>query len=445
MHEQHEGQPPSHDTDQPTQLTDMTSVLGAEPTLVAGRYLLQRVIGEGGMAVVHEALDTRLDRQVAVKLLRDAAGDDTDRARFVSEARLLARLGHPGLVRVLDAGIDGRRPFLVLELVRGLTLSDALAGGLPEERVAGIGAQVAEALAHVHAAGIVHRDVKPGNVLLAGDGSARLTDFGIARLVDDTHHQTRTGMLVGTVAYLAPEQVAGETATTAVDIYAWGLVLLEALTGRRAYPGTSVESALARLHRRPDVPATLPRPWRTLLLAMTAPGPAARPTAEEVAARLRALPDVAALPVAPLAQVRRAAAPRPGLVLAGLGAAFALLVAVAASPTLSGLAGSTAGAASAHRSHQPAGAAAMAPATQAAQVAPAADAVVAAAPPTGQRSEDRSRGHARPDKHQARHKGRHHGGHAHKPPHKAHPKHGHGKHPGKHHGKHHGKHRGHGH
>jgi hypothetical protein len=434
MHEQHQGQHPNHDTDQPTEPTDMTSVLGAEPTLVADRYLLERVIGVGGMAVVHEAADTRLDRQVAVKLLRDSAGDDTDRVRFVSEARLLARLGHPGLVRVLDAGIDEHRPFLVLELVRGQTLSDALADGLPEDRVAETGAQVAEALAHVHAAGIVHRDVKPGNVLLAHDGSARLTDFGIARLVDDTHHQTRTGMLVGTVAYLAPEQVSGETATTAVDIYAWGLVLLEALTGRRAYPGTSVESALARLHRRPDVPATLPRPWQALLLAMTASDPAARPTAEEVAARLRALPDVDAVPVAP---VTRTAAPRPGLVLAGLGAAFALLVAVAASPTLSGLAGSTAGAASAHRSEQPAGAGAMAPATQAAQPSAAADAVLAAAPSTKQGSQDRAGQRAHPNRHhprQARHKHHHHRGHAHKPRHKP----GHGK-------KHPGKHRGHGH
>jgi eukaryotic-like serine/threonine-protein kinase len=295
---------PERDDD--TVVADMAALLGDGPPggVLAGRYDLTNRIGEGGVAVVHEALDCRLDRQVAVKLLRDTATSAEDRARFADEARLLGRLSHPGLVRVLDAGIDGDRPYLVLELVRGRSLADAMDDGLEGDEVAQIGAEVAEALAHVHAAGIVHRDVKPGNVLLDQDGTAKLADFGIARLVDDTVHHTRTGFLVGTVAYLSPEQVAGEPVSTAVDVYSLGLVLLEALTGVRAYAGSSVESAFARLARQPEVPATLPAPWHALLTEMTARDPLARPTAAEVAARIRAIrsgdvvPGLAHRPVA---------------------------------------------------------------------------------------------------------------------------------------------------
>ena len=313
------------------------------PGVVAGRYRLHHVIGTGGVAVVHEATDTRLDRRVAVKLLREPAADATARARFVSEARLLARLSHPGLARVLDAGIEDARPYLVLELVRGPNLAEALEAGLTPARAAEIGAAVATALAHVHAAGIVHRDVKPGNVLLAEDGTAKLADFGIARLVDDTQHHTRTGTLVGTVAYLAPEQVAGEPVTTAVDVYSWGLVLLEALTGERAYVGGSVESALARLSRAPAVPATLPAAWRSLLLAMTSRDPARRPTAEQVAHRLRRI-DVATA----TRSAHSPLSPSPRLVMAALVAAFALILTVAAWPALSARSGGQP-AAAAHR------------------------------------------------------------------------------------------------
>ena len=394
--------------DDETVLTDMTRLLGGASgtTTVAGRYRLQHVIGVGGLAVVHRAVDTRLERPVAVKLLRETTTSAADRARFVSEARLLGRLSHPNLVRVLDAGVDDDHPFLVLDLVEGRTLAEALEAGLTPQELARTGAGIASALAHAHAAGIVHRDVKPGNVLLARDGTPRLADFGIARLVDDTCHQTSTGMLVGTVAYLAPEQVAGEPVTTAADVYALGLVLLEGLTRRRAYSGPSVESALARLSRQPDVPVGLPAGWRALLLAMTARDPAARPTAAEVAERLRA--PAAAVP--PPAPVRRGLSSRVALV--GAGAAFLMLVGAAGWSSLPTPPGS-ASAASAHR----APARTPAPAAQAEVAVPDAEPVTAAVSPPAPERAKRHHHRSHRARHHAHHRARHHA--------PAHPRHHH--------------------
>ncbi len=258
--------------------------------MVAGRYRLGEVLGRGGMADVHRATDTVLAREVAVKLLRSTADQASDRARFTAEARTLAGLSHRGLVTVLDAGVDEEHPFLVMELVEGPTLGARLADGpLPAAEAARIGQQVADALSYAHGRGVVHRDVKPGNVLLAPDGRVKLADFGIARLIGDTVRHTQTGTAVGTAAYLAPEQVRGEELDTSVDVWSLGLVLLEALTGERAYPGSPTESAMARLHRPPPVPADLPPGWSDLLRAMTAADPAARPSTAQVAARLGAL------------------------------------------------------------------------------------------------------------------------------------------------------------
>ncbi|WZH52081.1 MAG: serine/threonine-protein kinase [Nocardioides alkalitolerans] len=259
--------------------------------LLAGRYALHEVVGRGGMAEVHRAIDTTTGGQVAVKLLHEAGLDDADRARFVDEARLMAELDHPNLVAVLDSGVADGRPYLVMELVDAHTLrTECRAGALPPSRVAGVGAQVAAALAHVHAAGIIHRDVKPGNVLVRTDGRVWLTDFGIARLVGETAHHTRTGTTVGSPAYLAPEQVRGERELTgAVDVYALGLGLIESLTGRACYPGPATEAALARLTRAPELPAGLELAWVELLRAMTADRPDDRPAAPEVADRLRSL------------------------------------------------------------------------------------------------------------------------------------------------------------
>jgi len=255
-------------------------------SVLGDRYELNEVIGRGGMADVYRATDRVLDRQVAVKLLRDVSSDASERLRFTAEARTLARLSHPALVTVLDAGTEVEQPFLVLELIDGPSLADSLTGPMPAERVAAIGAQVAGGLAHAHAACIVHRDVKPGNVLLGRDGRARLTDFGIARLLGDAARHTKAGFTVGTAAYLAPEQVRGEQVTPAADVYSLGLVLLEALTGERMYQGSPTEAALARLHAPPQLPAQLPPPWREALEMMTTLDPANRPSAVDVARRL---------------------------------------------------------------------------------------------------------------------------------------------------------------
>ncbi len=259
-----------------------------ETPVLADRYRLEEILGRGGMAEVWRATDPVLHRSVAVKLLRDTADDESDRLRFTAEARTLARLSHPGLVMLLDAGINAERPYLVLELVEGQTL-DQECGGRPAdpERVAEIGRELAAALAYAHGAGVIHRDVKPGNVLLGHDGRIKLADFGIARLIGETVRHTRTGQAIGTAAYLSPEQVRGEEVTVATDVYSLGLLLLEALTGERAYPGTPTEAALARLSRQPEIPGSLPADWARVLTEMTALDPADRPTADAVVTRLR--------------------------------------------------------------------------------------------------------------------------------------------------------------
>ncbi|NYD43161.1 protein kinase domain-containing protein [Nocardioides panaciterrulae] len=262
----------------------------SETGVVADRYELGELLGRGGMADVHRATDRVLQRPVAVKVLRETADEESDRLRFTAEARTLARLSHPGLVMVLDAGTTAERPYLVMELVEGQTLAQCCSGGsLPPDRVAALGAQLADALAYAHGQGVVHRDVKPGNVLIGRADRVKLADFGIARLLGDAVRHTRTGHAIGTAAYLAPEQVQGGEITPAVDVYSLGLVLLEALTGERSFPGTPTESALARLQRAPEVPAWLPPGWRELLQATSALDPAARPTARQVADELAAL------------------------------------------------------------------------------------------------------------------------------------------------------------
>ena len=260
---------------------------GDESVVLADRYVLEDVIGRGGMAVVHRATDRVLHRPVAVKVLRDTADDATDRTRFTAEARTLAQLNHPGLVMILDAGTTAAQPYLVLELVEGATLAEACSGrAMATSEVAPIGRQLAAALAYAHEQGVVHRDVKPGNVLIDREGRVKLADFGIARLIGDTVRHTQTGQAIGTAAYLAPEQVLGEEITPAADVYALGLVLLEALTGQRAFPGPATEAALARLSRDPEIPDTLSTDWRHLISAMTASDPTGRPSAAEVSTLL---------------------------------------------------------------------------------------------------------------------------------------------------------------
>jgi serine/threonine protein kinase len=253
--------------------------------VLADRYELTELLGRGGMADVHRAEDTVLEREVAVKLLRMHAASESDRARFGDEMQLLAALDHPFLVAVLDAGVtEDDQPFLVLELVEGRSLAQhCQAGPVSGHRLAPVGAELAVVLGYVHDRGIVHRDIKPGNILVGGDGHVKLADFGIARMLGDTSGHTLTGTTVGTAAYLAPEQVRGEPVSPASDVYALGLVLLEALTGRRAYTGAPLEAAMSRLHAAPLIPTSLPTGWPALLSRMTATEPADRPPVAEVA------------------------------------------------------------------------------------------------------------------------------------------------------------------
>lgn len=207
-------------------------------TLAAGRYRIERELGRGGMAIVYRAHDGELERPVAIKVLAEhLSGDDNFVARFVREARLASRLSHPNVVRVYDAGDEDGRPFIVMECVSGGSLADT--AQLAPERVVELGAQACAGLQHAHDAGLIHRDVKPANLLVRDDGVLKIADFGIARASESTRH-TQVGTVLGTAAYLAPEQVSGEDATSASDLYALAAVLYELLTGRPPYVVTSL-------------------------------------------------------------------------------------------------------------------------------------------------------------------------------------------------------------
>ncbi|MBT1637046.1 serine/threonine-protein kinase [Clavibacter michiganensis] len=270
---------------------------GLAGALLGGRYRISGLLGRGGMATVHRAVDETLGREVAVKVFATDSADPNEVERQEGEVRMLAGLSHPGLVTLFDVGDDvvGDRAlaFIVMEIVDGTTLADRMKEGpLPGPEVARIGGILADALGYIHRRGVVHRDVKPANVLLARPeepdepAAAKLTDFGIARLVDGTR-LTSTGSIVGTVSYLSPEQALGEAVGAPTDVYALGLVLLECLTGRRTFPGTAAESTMARVVRDPEIPARLGASWVDLLGRMTRRDPATRPTAREVAAELR--------------------------------------------------------------------------------------------------------------------------------------------------------------
>lgn len=266
---------------------------GGDIEVVAGRYRVDTLIGRGGMAAVYRAQDLSLGRTVALKLFAATGESAKDEGRKTSEIRLLASLKHHALVTLYDASdgsaLDGEPAFMAMELVEGPTLSQLLdAGPLDRREVARMGADLAEALHVVHAAGIVHRDLKPSNVLLEDSTSpdrtfrVKLADFGIAYVVDSTR-LTMPGTLVGTAAYLSPEQAKGEPPTPASDVYSLGLVLLESLTGVRAFPGSMIEAATARLLRDPVVPESVGADWAALLVAMTDRDPDQRPDALAVA------------------------------------------------------------------------------------------------------------------------------------------------------------------
>jgi serine/threonine protein kinase len=266
------------------------------PRVLSGRYRLGAVLGRGGASTVYRARDTLLGRDVAIKLFAATAVRPEDLQAQQGEARLLGSLNHPGLVMLLDAGVDfdGKgepQVYLVMELVEGSDLRERLrSGALDLVQVAYLGWDILLALDHIHQAGIVHRDIKPANVLLVETRHrpprAKLADFGIALLRTD---QPEPGeFTTGTAAYLSPEQVEGRVLGPESDVYSFGLVLIEALTGRACFPGGVTDSALARLDRDPALPADLPPDLEHVLRRMTARDPQDRPSAAEAMEVFRA-------------------------------------------------------------------------------------------------------------------------------------------------------------
>jgi eukaryotic-like serine/threonine-protein kinase len=262
--------------------------------VAGGRYRLERALGHGGMAVVHVARDRELDRLVAVKLLDAApAADEGLRQRFVREARLAASLSHPNVVAVFDTGEEEGRPYIVMEYVEGETLADLLRrrGRLPPDEAVGLAVQACAGLEHAHEHGLVHRDVKPGNLLLlARDGTLKVADFGIARATESSR-VTEAGTVLGTAAYLAPEQAGGEEVSPRTDLYGLGVVLYELLTGRTPYEVRSL--ADLAVPRRPPAPVRrlepqVPEALDEVVLRALSVDPDERPaSAAELAAELR--------------------------------------------------------------------------------------------------------------------------------------------------------------
>ena len=277
--------------------------------LLDGRYRLDRPLARGGMATVYLGTDTRLDRTIAVKVMRPSLAEDEDFVgRFAREARAAARLSSPEVVAVHDQGTDltTGTAYLVMEYVAGRTLRDLIRDGgpLPPARALALLEPVLRALAAAHAAGLVHRDVKPENVLLGDDGRVKVADFGLARAVETSNLTATTGLLIGTVAYLAPEQVEHGTADPRTDVYAAGILLWEMLTGTPPYGGDSPLSVAYR-HVNDDVPPpsavveSIPTEVDDLVVRATRRDPAARPVdagaflAELQAVRADLPPDAA--------------------------------------------------------------------------------------------------------------------------------------------------------
>jgi serine/threonine-protein kinase len=233
--------------------------------VLSGRYEIGDRLGAGGMSSVHKATDLILERTVAVKILAEHLSDDERFvARFRREALAVAKLIHPNIVQVYDTGIDDGRHYIVMEYVEGRSGAQILQrqGPLDAETTAEIGAQACAGLDYAHRRGIIHRDVKPGNLMIVGgpvgggEMTVKLTDFGIARAVEQTRI-TQVGSVVGTAAYLSPEQVRGEEATPGTDVYALGVVLYQFLTGRLPYEGSSLaELAVRQQNEKPLPPST---------------------------------------------------------------------------------------------------------------------------------------------------------------------------------------------
>jgi serine/threonine-protein kinase len=257
--------------------------------LIAGRYELMDLVGSGGMSSVYRAFDTLLERNVALKILHEHFTRDEDHVeRFQREARAVAQLSHPNIVTVIDRGERDGKQFIVFELVEGENLKELVerGGPLPVRRALDVGLEIARALAFAHGQGLVHRDVKPQNVLLDTDGRAKVTDFGIVRSLDAVS-QTETGTVLGTSHYIAPEQARGEQVDDLTDVYSFGIVLWELLSGDVPFPGDSFlavamkhvnEPVPSVLERRPDTPLRL----AALVGSCMAKAPAERPPSMDV-------------------------------------------------------------------------------------------------------------------------------------------------------------------
>lgn len=229
--------------------------------MISDRYELGELVGSGGMGEVYAARDLKLDRAVALKFLRpDMAAQPDIRSRFEAEARAAGRLSHPNVVGVFDTDEDEGRPFIVMELLSGRTLADeSAAGPATEERVREIARQMLSALGASHAEGVLHRDLKPGNVLLAQDGTVKVGDFGVAKMAEGMH-LTQAGILLGTPAYLAPERVAGEPASQATDLYSVGVILYELLAGRKPFDADTPLGMMRAIQEDPVPPLAELRP-----------------------------------------------------------------------------------------------------------------------------------------------------------------------------------------
>lgn len=275
-------------------------------TILAERYELEERLGAGGMAAVYRSTDRLLDRTVAVKVLDRRLGSDPEFVeRFRREARAAAGLSHPGTVAVYDTGEDEGRRYIVMELVEGDTLGDLLAREAPldPDRAARLGAEILDALAAAHDRGLVHRDVKPGNVLLTPAGEPKVTDFGIARAATSAT-LTVGSKVLGTAAYLAPEQARGERVDARCDLYAMGCVLYEMLAGAPPFRGQSAISvATKHLHQEPPpLPASVPPAIGAVVMRALEKDPADRfPHARSMAAELRRAAGEPGAPTAVLA------------------------------------------------------------------------------------------------------------------------------------------------
>jgi len=272
----------------------MTSQAPEAGQVYGGRYQLKSRIAVGGMGEVWQAHDEVILRDVAIKILKpEYMGDPSFIERFRTEARHAAMVNHEGIANVYDYGEDAGSAYLVMELVPGDSLAKILEREkqLPPEKVMDIVAQTARALFEAHEAGLVHRDIKPGNLLIAPDGRVKITDFGIARVADQVS-LTATGQVMGTVQYLAPEQATGKPATPATDIYSLGIVAYEALAGRRPFTGDSqMAIAMAQINETPPpLPETIDARVQNLVMGCLAKKPNQRPeSAKALAVRAESL------------------------------------------------------------------------------------------------------------------------------------------------------------